>query len=78
MGKTILIDPDVKASISVRSVDTFNKEEYYQFFLSVLDLYGFSLITLDNGLLKVVRSETVKNLPESLPVIRNPARVMNW
>ncbi|KDF47601.1 hypothetical protein AE42_00436 [Enterobacter kobei] len=56
MGKTILIDPDVKASISVRSVDTFNKEEYYQFFLSVLDLYGFSLITLDNGLLKVVRS----------------------
>lgn len=66
MGKTILIDPDVKASISVRSADTFNEEEYYQFFLSVLDLYGFSLISLDNGLLKVVRSEKVKTLPGKL------------
>lgn len=66
MGKTILIDPDVKASISVRSADTFNEEEYYQFFLSVLNLYGFSLISLDNGLLKVVRSEKVKTLPGKL------------
>lgn len=74
MGKTILIDPDVKASISVRSVDTFNKEEYYQFFLSVLDLYGFSLITLDNGLLKVVRSETVKNLPGKLTSNTQPGK----
>lgn len=74
MGKTILIDPDVKASISVRSVDTFNKEEYYQFFLSVLDLYGFSLISLDNGLLKVVRSETVKNLPGKLTSTTQPGK----
>lgn len=66
MGKTILIDPDVKASISVRSNDTFNEDEYYQFFLSVLDLYGFSIITLDNGLLKVVRSEQVKTMPGRL------------
>lgn len=63
IGKTILIDPGVTASISVRSSDTFNEEEYYQFFLSVLDLYGFSLISLDNGLLKVVRSEKAKTLP---------------
>lgn len=63
IGKTILIDPDVEASISVKSVDAFNEDEYYQFFLSVLDLYGFSLINLDNGLLKVVRSEKVKTLP---------------
>ncbi|UBX45194.1 type II secretion system secretin GspD [Citrobacter werkmanii] len=66
VGKTILIDPDVKASISVRSNDTFNEDEYYQFFLSVLDLYGFSIITLDNGLLKVVRSEQVKTMPGRL------------
>lgn len=65
-GKTILIDPDVKASISVRSHDVFNEEEYYQFFLSVLDLYGLSIVTLDNGLLKVVRTEKVKHLPGTL------------
>lgn len=74
MGKTILIDPDVKATISVRSADTFNEEEYYQFFLSVLDLYGFSLISLDNGLLKVVRSEKVKTLPGKLTNGSMPGR----
>ncbi len=74
MGKTILIDPDVKAMISVRSADTFNEEEYYQFFLSVLDLYGFSLISLDNGLLKVVRSEKVKTLPGKLTNGSMPGR----
>lgn len=75
MGKTILIDPDVKASISIRSNDTFNnEEEYYQFFLSVLDLYGFSLVSLDNGLLKVVRSEKVKTLPGTLTTGTKPGK----
>lgn len=73
-GKTILIDPDVKATISVRSADTFDEEEYYQFFLSVLDLYGFSLISLDNGLLKVVRSEKAKTLPGRLSTGAKPGR----
>lgn len=73
-GKTILIDPDVNATISVRSADTFNEEEYYQFFLSVLDLYGFSLISLDNGLLKVVRSEKAKTLPGRLSTGEKPGR----
>ncbi len=73
-GKTILIDPDVNATISVRSADTFNEEEYYQFFLSVLDLYGFSLISLDNGLLKVVRSEKAKTLPGRLSTGDKPGR----
>lgn len=74
IGKTILIDPDVNATISVRSADTFNEEEYYQFFLSVLDLYGFSLISLDNGLLKVVRSEKAKTLPGRLSTGEKPGR----
>ena len=73
-GKTILIDPDVKASISVRSTDTFNEDEYYQFFLSVLDLYGFSIVTLDNGLLKVVRSEKIKTLPGKVSTGTQPAK----
>lgn len=73
-GKTILIDPDVKASISVRSHDVFNEEEYYQFFLSVLDLYGLSIITLDNGLLKVVQTEKVKHLPGTLASPAHPGK----
>ena len=63
LGKTILIDPSVQGTISVRSNDTFSQQEYYQFFLSSLDLYGYSVITLDNGFLKVVRSANVKTSP---------------
>lgn len=63
LGKTILIDPSVQGTISVRSNDTFSQQEYYQFFLSILDLYGYSVITLDNGFLKVVRSANVKTSP---------------
>jgi len=66
MNKTILVDPSVNGTISVRSYNSFNNEEYYQFFLSVLDLYGFSVVTLDNGLLKVVRSATLKTSPGHL------------
>ena len=63
LGKTILIDPSVQGTISVRSNDTFSQQEYYQFFLSILDLYGYFVITLDNGFLKVVRSANVKTSP---------------
>lgn len=63
LGKTILIDPSVQGTISVRSNDTFSQQEYYQFFLSILDLYGYSVVTLDNGFLKVVRSANVKTSP---------------
>ncbi|HBA7003025.1 TPA: type II secretion system secretin GspD [Escherichia coli] len=63
LGKTILIAPSVQGTISVRSNDTFSQQEYYQFFLSILDLYGYSVVTLDNGFLKVVRSANVKTSP---------------
>lgn len=71
LGKTILIDPSVQGTISVRSNDTFSQQEYYQFFLSILDLYGYSVITLDNGFLKVVRSANVKT---SLGMIADSSR----
>lgn len=41
-------DPDRPfgtGTISVRSNDTFSQQEYYQFF-GILDLYGYSVITL--------------------------------
>lgn len=63
IGKTILIDPSVQGSISVRSYDDFDDAGYYQFFLSVLDIYGYSITTMDNGILKVVRSASLKNAP---------------
>ena len=41
--------------MSVRTYNVLSEDEYYQFFLSVLDLYGLSVIPMDNGMIKVVR-----------------------
>ncbi|KAL8181361.1 UNVERIFIED_CONTAM: hypothetical protein K2H54_000275 [Gekko kuhli] len=48
------------ARINVRSYDLLNEDQYYQFFLSVLDVYGFAVVPMDNGVLKVVRSKDAK------------------
>ena len=60
LNKTVIIDPDVRGTITVRSYDVLNKEQYYQFFLSVLDVYGFAVVDMHNGVLKVVRSKDAK------------------
>jgi len=54
LNKTIVIDPAVKGQISVRSYETLNNEQYYQFFLSVLEVYGFAVVKGGENLLKVV------------------------
>lgn len=60
LNKTIIMDPAVKGTISVRSWETMNEEQYYQFFLSVLDVYGFAVIAMDNHVLKVIRAKDAK------------------
>ncbi|MEG0868835.1 MAG: type II secretion system secretin GspD [Hafnia sp.] len=60
LNKTVIINPDVQGTITVRSYDMLNKEQYYQFFLSVLDVYGFAVVDMNNGVLKVVRSKDAK------------------
>jgi general secretion pathway protein D len=46
--------------VSVRTYNVLTEDEYYQFFLSVLDLYGLSVIPMDNGMVKVVRSSVAR------------------
>lgn len=50
----------MQGTITVRSYDMLNEEQYYQFFLSVLDVYGFAVVDMHNGILKVVRSKDAK------------------
>ena len=71
LNKTIIVDPSVRGKINVRSYDLLNDEQYYQFFLSVLDVYGFSVVPMDNGVLKVVRSNTAKT--SGVPVVDDSA-----
>ncbi|QWC50440.1 type II secretion system secretin GspD [Pectobacterium atrosepticum] len=61
LNKTVIIDPSVSGTITVRSYDMMNEDQYYQFFLSVLDVYGFTVIPMDNNVLKIIRSKDAKS-----------------
>lgn len=74
LNKTILVDPSVQGTISVRTYDLLTQEQYYQFFLSVLDLYGFTAIPMDNGMLKVVRSSVAKTSGVPIADSQNPGK----
>lgn len=54
LGKTIIIDPAVQGKVTVRSYEQLNDKQYYQFFLNVLDVYGYTVIGMPNNVLKVI------------------------
>ena len=51
-----------------------SEEEYYQFFLSVLDLYGLSVIPMDNDMIKVVRSSVARTAGVPVADSKNPGK----
>ncbi|WP_416306901.1 type II secretion system secretin GspD [Neptunicella sp. SCSIO 80796] len=69
LKKTMIVDPNVRGKITVRSYDLMNEQQYYQFFLNVLQVYGFAIVEMPNGVLKVVRDKTAKT--SNLPVVEN-------
>jgi len=74
LNKTVIIDPSVRGKVNVRSYDLLNEEQYYQFFLNVLDVYGYAVVKMDNGVLKVIKSKVAKT--SSIPVVddKNPGK----
>jgi general secretion pathway protein D len=67
LKKTIILDPNVRGKISIRSYDVLNEEQYYQFFLNVLQVYGYAVVEMPSGILKVVRSKDAKS--SNIPVV---------
>ena len=67
LEKTIIVDPAVRGKIDVRSYDTLDEKQYYSFFLNVLQVYGFAVVPMDNGVLKVVKSKDAKT--SAIPVL---------
>ena len=67
LKKTIIVDPNVRGKISVRSYDLLNEEQYYQFFLNVLQVYEYAVVEMPSGILKVVRSKDAK--ASNIPVV---------
>jgi general secretion pathway protein D len=67
LERTIIVDPNVRGKISVRSYDMLSEEQYYQFFLNVLQVYDFAVVEMPSGILKVVRSKDAKT--SNIPVV---------
>ena len=74
LQKTIIVDPQVRGRINVRSYEMLNAKQYYQFFLNVLEVYSFAVVEMDNGILKVVRNKDAKT--SNIPVVsdENPGQ----
>ncbi|EHI9301377.1 type II secretion system secretin GspD [Vibrio vulnificus] len=67
LEKTIIVDPSVRGKIDVRSYDVLNEEQYYSFFLNVLEVYGYAVVEMENGVLKIVKSKDSKT--SAIPVV---------
>ncbi|GIU25675.1 type II secretion system secretin GspD [Shewanella sp. MBTL60-007] len=60
LNRTIIVDPTVRGKINVRSYDLLNDEQYYQFFLNVLQVYGYAVVEMDNNIIKVIKDKDAK------------------
>ncbi|WP_407669396.1 type II secretion system secretin GspD [Paraglaciecola hydrolytica] len=67
LKKTIIVDPNVRGKITVRSYDLLTEEQYYQFFLNVLQVYDFAVVEMPSGVLKIVRAKDAKT--SNIPVV---------
>ncbi|ADM98902.1 General secretion pathway protein D [Dickeya dadantii 3937] len=54
LKKNIIIDPSITGQISVRSYDDLDENQYVDFFLNVMEAYGYSVVKIDNHTLNVV------------------------
>lgn len=73
LEKTIIVDPSVRGKIDVRSYDVLSEEQYYQFFLNVLEVYGFAVVEMDNGILKVIKAKDAKT--SAIPVVGDGSKI---
>jgi len=74
LKKTMIVDPNVRGKVNVRSYDLLSEEQYYQFFLNVLEVYGFAAVKMDNNIIKIIRNKDAK--ASSIPVIGNNSSIV--
>ncbi|MGR5068739.1 type II secretion system secretin GspD [Vibrio alfacsensis] len=71
LEKTIIVDPSVRGKIDVRSYDVLNEKQYYSFFLNVLEVYGYAVVEMEDGILKVIKAKDAKT--SAIPVVSSNA-----
>ncbi|WP_076417285.1 type II secretion system secretin GspD [Colwellia sp. UCD-KL20] len=67
LNKTMVVDPNVRGKVNLRSYDALTEEQYYQVFLNVLEVYGFSAVKMENNIIKIIRNKDAKTA--SIPVV---------
>lgn len=71
-GKNFVIDPRVKGKVTVISAHPMDRDEFYQVFLSILEVHGFSTIPSGN-LIKIVPD--VKAKQSGIPTISGTSQL---
>ncbi|MCU7844967.1 MAG: type II secretion system secretin GspD [Candidatus Thiodiazotropha sp. (ex Monitilora ramsayi)] len=71
-GKNFVIDPRVKGKVTVISAHPMDRDEFYQVFLSILEVHGFSTIP-SGDLIKIVPD--VKAKQAGIPTISNLSKL---
>jgi len=66
-GKNFVVDPRVKAKVTVVSSNTMSENEVYEVFLSVLQVHGYAAVPV-GSIIKIVPEVNAKQGP--LPVVR--------
>jgi len=74
LKKTMIVDPNVRGKINVRSYDMLTEKQYYQFFLNVLEVYGYAAVEMDNNIVKIIRNKDAKTA--AIPVIGDKSNII--
>ncbi len=67
-GKNFVVDPRVKAKVTVVSSNAMSEDEVYEVFLSILQVHGYAAVPVGN-IIKIVPEVNAKQGP--LPVVTN-------
>lgn len=60
INRTIMIDPQVRGEVTVRSYGQLTSQQYYQLFLSVLSMHGYVAVEERSGIIKVIQEKDGK------------------
>jgi general secretion pathway protein D len=69
LKKTMIVDPNVRGKVNLRTQGELTAEAYYHVFLNVLEVYGFAAVEMDNNVVKIIRNKDAKT--SSIPVVGN-------
>jgi general secretion pathway protein D len=67
LNKTMIVDPNVRGKVNLRTQDELTEQQYYQVFLNVLEVSGYAAVEMDNNVVKVIRNKDAKT--SSIPVV---------